>query len=156
MLRAILSVIAGYVTLFMVVMATFSVAFLALGTERAFAPGSWDPSVLWLVVSFALGLLAAVVGGWVCATIARAPKPPMALAVLVVVLGLMGAVSVVMRSPDEGGPSVREGDVSNLEAMNNARQPAWVALLNPFVGVAGVLLGARLAGREPSVAAPSR
>jgi len=67
MLRAILSVIAGYVTMFMVVMATFSVAFLALGTERAFAPGSWDPSVLWLVVSFALGLLAAVVGGWVCA-----------------------------------------------------------------------------------------
>jgi len=149
MLRAILSVIAGYVTMFMVVMATFSVAFVALGTERAFAQGSWDPSVTWLVISFALGLLAAVVGGWVCATIARAPKPPMALAVLVVVLGLMGAVSVLM-SPDEGGPLVREGDVSNLEAMNNARQPAWVAVLNPFVGVAGVLLGAGLAGREPS------
>ena len=149
MLRAILSVIAGYVTLFVVVVATFSVAFLALGTERAFAPGSWDPSVPWLVVSFALGLLAAVVGGWVCATIARAPKPPMALAVLVVVLGLMGAVSVLM-SPDEGGPAVREGDVSNLESMKNARQPAWVAFLNPFVGVAGVLLGARLARREPS------
>jgi hypothetical protein len=148
MLRAILSVIAGYVTMFMVVMATFSVAFLALGTERAFAPGSWDPSVTWLVVSFTLGLLAAVVGGWVCATIARAPKPPMALAVLVVVLGLMGAVSVLM-SPDEGGLSVREGGASNLEAMKNARQPAWVAFLNPFVGVAGVLLGAGLARREP-------
>jgi hypothetical protein len=150
MLRATLSVIAGYVAMFVVVMATFSVVFLALGPERALAPGSYEPSGLWLVTSFALGLLAAVIGGWVCALIARAPKPPMALAVLVVVLGLLGAV-VQMMSPDVDRPTVREGEVGMVEAMQNARQPAWVAFLNPFVGAAGVLLGARLARREPSL-----
>jgi len=149
MLRAILSVIAGYVTLAMVVMATFMVALPALGTERVLAPGAYDPSGLWLMTSFVLGLLAAVIGGWVCAVIARAPKPPLALAVLVVVLGLLSAIFQLM-SPDEDRPTVREGEVGIVEAMQNARQPAWVALLNPFVGVAGVLLGARLARREPS------
>jgi hypothetical protein len=29
--------------------------------------------------------------------------------------------------------------------MNSARQPVWVALLNPILGAAGVLLGAKLA-----------
>ena len=148
MVRAILSVIAGYVALFVVVMATFMVAVPALGTERVLAPGTYFPSPLWLVVSFALGLLAAIVGGWVCALIARAPKPPVALAVLVVVLGLVSAV-FQMVSPDER-PTVREGEVSMAEAMQNARQPAWVAFLNPLVGAAGVLFGARLGRREPS------
>ncbi len=40
-------------------------------------------------------------------------------------------------------------DVSNLEAMQNAVQPLWVAILNPVLGVVGVLLGAGL--RRPSV-----
>ena len=155
MLRAILSVIAGYVTLAMVVMATFGVAVPALGTERVLVPGTYDPSGLWLVISFTFGLLAAVIGGWVCALIARAPKPPVALAVLVVVLGLLSAIFQLVGS-DDGRPTVREDEVGVVEAMQNARQPAWVALLNPFVGVAGVLLGAGLARREPSVTAPSR
>jgi hypothetical protein len=150
MLRAILSVIAGYLTLAVVVMATFMVALPALGTERVLAPGTYYPSPLWLVTSFALGLLAAVIGGWVCALIARAMKPPMALAVLVVVLGLLAAI-FQMVSPGEK-PTIREGDVDITEAMKNARQPAWVAFLNPFVGAAGVLIGARLARRESPAA----
>ena len=146
MMRAILSVIAGYLTLSVVVMASFMVALPALGTERVLAPMTYYPSPLWLVTSFALGLMAAVIGGWVCALIARAPKPPLALAVLVVVLGLLSAI-FQMVSPDDK-PTVREGEVSITEAMKNARQPAWVAFLNPLVGAAGVLLGARLARRE--------
>jgi hypothetical protein len=35
--------------------------------------------------------------------------------------------------------------------MMKAKQPTWVAVANPFVGLAGVLLGARL--RRPTAAA---
>ena len=45
----------------------------------------------------------------------------------------------------------RTGDVGNLDAMMKAKQPGWVAVANPFVGLAGVLLGARL--RRPTAAA---
>jgi hypothetical protein len=31
-----------------------------------------------------------------------------------------------------------------MEAMQNAKQPAWIVLLNPLLGAAGVLVGARL------------
>lgn len=37
--------------------------------------------------------------------------------------------------------------MSNLEAMTNARQPVFVAVANPVIGAAGVLLGARLVRR---------
>ena len=44
-----------------------------------------------------------------------------------------------------GGPDeVRGSEVGNLEAMTKAKQPAWTALLNPLIGVAGTLVGGRL------------
>lgn len=147
MLRSILSVIAGYLVMAIVVMITFSLTYLAMGAEGAFKPGSYDPSLLWIVISFVLGLIAAVLGGLVCAVIARSPRPPLVLAAVVLVLGLLLAVPVLIE--DRGGePPVRSGDLDNFEAMNSARQPLWVALLNPLVGAAGTLLGARLKRRK--------
>jgi hypothetical protein len=34
-----------------------------------------------------------------------------------------------------------------MEAAANARQPVWVALALPFIGVAGVLIGGRASRR---------
>jgi len=55
------------------VFATFSIAFLMTGTTAAFEEGSYDVTVLWLIVSFVLGFVAAVNGGLVCAGIAQCP-----------------------------------------------------------------------------------
>ena len=52
--------------------------------------------MLWKVVSFALGVGAAVLGGYVCAWIARTATPPKVLAGLVLVIGLLSAVPVLM------------------------------------------------------------
>jgi hypothetical protein len=73
----------------------------------------------------------------------------MVLAGVVLAVGLLSAVPVLMAaaSPAE----VRAGEVGNLDAMMRAKQPGWVAVTNPFVGLAGVLLGARL--RRPRAAA---
>ncbi len=40
-----------------------------------------------------------------------------------------------------------------MEAMQNARTPVWVALLNPLVGAAGVFWGARLRRSRSAAAA---
>jgi hypothetical protein len=149
MLKIVLGVIVGYAVLALLIFVTFTLAYLAMGAESAFQPGSYQPSALWLAVSFALGLIASIAAGFICVVIAKNAKAPLALAGLVVVLGLLLALPILLAS-ESGQPQVREGNVGNLEAMQNAKQPAWVMVLNPFIGAAGVLLGARLKGSDQS------
>ena len=152
MRRTIASVVLGYVVIFAVVIATFSLAYLLLGPDRAFQPGTYDVSALWLVVSIVLGFTAAVIGGWICAWVARSPSGPRSLAVVVLVLGFAMSVPALMET-DAAVAGVRDSSVGNSEAMMNAEQPVWIVLLNPLIGAAGVLVGARLVGgerREPA------
>jgi peptidoglycan/LPS O-acetylase OafA/YrhL len=137
------------VVLAAVIFATFTGAYLVMGAAGAFKPGTYEPSRTWIAASFALGLIAAVLGGLTCAAIARDGRGTKWLAVLVVVLGLALAVPALMK-PSGGPPEPRTGDVSNIEAMQKAKTPPWIALLNPFVGAAGVLIGGRLKGRRPT------
>lgn len=138
--RAIVSVLVGYIAMFFAIFLAFSGLYLLLGQDLSFQPGSYDPSVLWNVVSFALGLGAAILGGFVSARIARSATPPKVLAGLVLVIGLLSAIPVVTTAstPAES----RAGDVGNLDAMMKAKQPIWVAVANPFLGLFGVLIGA--------------
>lgn len=147
MIRNIGGVILGYILMALLIFLTFSAAYLLMGASVAFKPETYEPSNLWLVTSTVLGLVAAVVSGYVCASIARGGRAPLALAVLVVVLGVLAAVPA-LRAANAGRERLtRPNEVSNMEAMQNAVQPGWVALLNPFVGAAGVLVGARLRRR---------
>ena len=141
--------VLGYVAMFAAIFLAFSGLYLVMGQDLAFRPGSYEPSMLWTAVSFALGAGAAVLGGYVCARIARTATPPKVLAGVVLVIGLLSAVPVLMAASTPA--EARTGEVTNLNAMMKAKQPAWVAVANPFVGLAGVLLGARL--QRPTVAA---
>lgn len=141
MLRTVAAVIAGYVVMAAFVFLTFSGLYLAIGADRAFEPGSYQVSLLWIGASVVLGLVAAWLGGRISAAIGKGPRAPRVLAGIVLVLGLALAVPILIGSAPAKGPRTEE--VSNLEAMAQAETPAWVALLNPLVGAAGVLLGAR-------------
>ena len=140
--RAIVSVVVGYVVMFATIFLAFTGLYLLLGQDLSFRPDTYEPSLLWTVVSFALGMGAAVLAGYVCARIARTTTPPKVLAGMVLVIGLLSAIPVLMAATT---PAVaRTGEVGNMDAMMKAKQPAWVAVANPFVGLVGVLLGARL------------
>ena len=145
MWRNVGAVIVGYVVMFAVAFVTFSIAFLIVGTNGAFEEGSYEVTALWLIVSFVLGLIVAVMGGYACAVVAKGSKAPYALAALVVVVGVLMAVPALTAS-DEGLPETREADVSTFDAMQKGEQPPWVALVNPFLGVIGVLVGSKLRG----------
>ena len=148
MLRAILGVIIGYIAMFILIAVCFTIAYLIMGTEGAFREGSFEPSMSWNVLTIIVGIVAAIIGGIVCAVIARrGSKAPMILAIIVLILGLLMAIPVMME-PGEDQPAAREGELSNFEAMSEARQPVWIALLNPLTGAVGVTIGARLPGRS--------
>jgi hypothetical protein len=144
MFRTIAGVILGYLVIAGLVFASLTGAYAVLGADRAFRPGTYNVSTLWIAVMFTLGLGAALAGGYVCARIARRGSAATGLAGLVLVLGLLMAATAIVGAQGGGSePAPRTGDVSNADAMKHAQTPPWIALLNPMVGAAGVLVGAR-------------
>ncbi len=142
MARKILGVIVGYVVMALLVFLTFSVAYLAMGANHAFKPGTYNVSLRWTALSFVLSLIAAIVGGYTCALIARSTRAAQVLAGIVLVLGIIIAIPALTGSDTR--PNTRPADVPNMQAMQSARTPGWVAILNPIVGVVGVLVGASI------------
>lgn len=142
MLKSVGGVIVGYIVMFILVFVLFSLAYLALGANGAFKPGTYDVSTQWLAISVIVSLVAAIVGGFICSLIAPNSKAPLALVGLVLLLGLLSAIPVLMSNDPR--PNIRDASVGNMEAMMNARQPAWIALLNPLIGAVGVMLGSRM------------
>ena len=113
-----------------------------LGSNAVFRPGSFEISGQWIAVAFLLGLLAAILGGLVCAAIARGQRAPWVLAALILVLGLVMAVPTLSPRYEEE-PTGREGEVGTFEAMQFGRRPSWASFVNPFIGAAGVLICSR-------------
>jgi hypothetical protein len=150
MLRAIGSVVLGYIVMFVLVFGLFTAAYFMLGADGAFQPGSYDVSMVWAVLSVVVGLVAAVAGGFVCARIAGTPTPPKVLAGLVLVLGLVLAVMTLMAPAPAQAPPPRTADTPNLTAMQHAQPPTWAAFLNPVIGAVGVMIGARGKAKSPA------
>ena len=147
MLRTIGAVVLGYVVMVVLVFCTFLIAYRVAGADAAFQPGSYEVTAGWITIGIVFGLLAAIVGGFACAAVSKGSHAPTWLAGLVLVLGLLSAIPAMVGS-EERVPQAREGEASFSDAMKNGREPVWVAFVNPFIGVAGVLLGARLRGRK--------
>ena len=141
--RIIGSVIAAYVTMFAIVFVLMSLAWLALGASGAFQVGSWDVSGSWLVVSVIVGLAAAISGGMVSVGISQDRRALQALIGLIIVMGALSAWPAIAGAGEAMVSSARPDTVSMFDAMSNIRQPVWVALLNPVLGIVGVIIGAR-------------
>lgn len=141
MVRFVTAIVLGYLVMLVAVIAMFFAAYPVLGVDRLFEPGTYEAARGWIALSFAIGVLAAMTGGTVCARIAPATSAPVWLAGIVLVLGGLMAIPVI-RSDDPSRGGVRPPNITMTDAMANARQPVWVALLNPLVGAFGVLVGA--------------
>ncbi len=146
--RNIGAAVLGYATMAVAVMVLNLVMWMALGADGAFRPGSWDVSWVWSLASIGIGAIAAVGGGLVCAKVADGPWGLRFLVAIVLVLGALVAMGSLGVAGVEGvadvNPGPRPDDVAMLDAMSAAQQPVWMLWLNPVIGVAGAILGARL------------
>ena len=141
MVRFIAAIVLGYVVMLVVVVGVFTAAYPLVGIDRLFEPGTYQAARGWIALSFVVGLVAAMAGGSLCARISPGTAAPLWLAAIVLVLGGLMAIPVVMSaSASRGG--VRPPQITMSDAMAHAEQPVWVALLNPLVGAAGILMGA--------------
>lgn len=152
--RIIAGVILGYVVMFVVIFATFSLAYAILGVDGSFKPESFEVTGTWVVISLILSIAAALAGGYVCVVIARDQQAAMYLAGAVLILGIVMAIPV-LTADDSEKLKVRTSDLSNNEAMMQAQQPTWMTLLNPLIGAVGAFYGGRLVKRrETDIAEP--
>ena len=143
MVRNILGVVLGYVAMFAFVFITFTVLYFILGADGSFEPGTYEVSIIWIILSFILGLAAAILGGYVCILISKNQIAALGLAGLVLVIGIAMAIPALNDSTNEV-QEMRSADVPNFEAMQKAKQPPIVLLLNPIIGALGVFVGSRL------------
>jgi len=110
-----------------------------MGTDGAYKPGSWEVSTPWVIGSLVIGVFAALLGGYVCRMVSGKRRGAViAMAVAVAVLGALEAgVQLTKARPAEPRPE----RVAVFEAASESYQPAWVAVVNPIIGIAGVLVG---------------
>lgn len=143
MVRSILGVVAGYLAMFVFVFISFTILYLLLGANGAFEPDTYEVSLTWIIISFILSIVAAILGGYLCVLISKNHKAALVLAGIVFVLGIAMAIPVLIDVENEV-QEMRKADVPNLEAMQNAKQPPLVALLTPLIGALGVFAGSKL------------
>ncbi|GIK19352.1 MAG: hypothetical protein AMXMBFR77_13590 [Phycisphaerales bacterium] len=141
MVRAIAGVIVAYLVMAMVTVVAFFGLYAVVGVDGAFREGTYEPSPVWIACSVVIGVAAALLGGALCALIGRSKRAAQVLAALLLVFGLAYAAGS-LKGPQE--VVVRPADVPAMEAMQNARTPAWMGVLNALIGATGVMVGATM------------
>ncbi|MGH9459453.1 MAG: hypothetical protein ACRD2J_17600 [Thermoanaerobaculia bacterium] len=149
MLRATGAVILGYIVIAAFIFATFSLTYFLLGPSFAFEPGTTETSSQWMAVAMVLNVIAAAIGAWVTAAVARerAKGAVFALAILILVFGVVSAL-LAMNAP---APVLPDRPLTTLEAAQYARQPEWYPFLVAGIGsiailATGILILRRRAG----------
>ena len=146
MARSIIAVIVAYIAMFILVFIAFTCAYLIVGAETAFKPGSYEASSPWIGIAFLINFVVAIVGGLICTVIAKCGIATLGLAIVVFVLGILLAIPSVMKRQTNIN-MVRASGTSQLEAVQKAYWPVWVPFTFPFTGVIGVLIGGKLKRR---------
>jgi len=144
--RSILGVVVPYVAMFALAFIAFTCAYLIVGSDVAFKPGIYEASTTWIGIAFVINIVVSIIGGFICALIVKGGRAPLALAILVVVLGFVVAVLDMNKGKLNAG-MVRTAGTPQMEAIQKAFWPVWVPFTFPITGAIGVLIGGRLKRR---------
>jgi hypothetical protein len=143
MARTIIGVIVGYVLMFLMNFAAFVTLYAILGPEQAFAPGLYLASTKWIAISGVILLITGSLAGLIAALIAKGGRASLALAIVVVVLGIVLAIPAMMKAT-VNSKLTRTGDVPSMQAAQLAYWPVWCPFVFPFVSAIGVMIGGKL------------
>ena len=147
MVRSIIAVIVSYISMFVLNFLGFVGLYAIVGPNHAFRPRLYLASNRWILMGVAVMFVSGIIAGLICAAIARGGKATLALAGLILVVGLLLAIPSIMKSRTNAG-MVRAGDVTSMEAMEKASWPVWAPLVFPFVSAVGAVIGGKLKKRR--------
>jgi hypothetical protein len=140
MLKQILGAIVGYIATFICMFIAFTCFYLAMGADNAFTPGTYQVSILWIVLSLVVIFICGAIGGFVASLIGGRGAAKM-MAGIILVLNLLVIVYVAMTGfPNEA----RTADVPNMVAMSKAQTPLWALFIQLIASISGALVGGGL------------
>src|SRR6185369_7207291 len=113
--RSVVAVIVAYISMFILNLLVFVGLYAFVGPAQAFKPSSYLASNRWIVMSFVAISITAIIAGLICAAIARGGRAPLAMAIVVLVIGLVLAIPSVMKHR-ANEHMIRTGDVPSMEA----------------------------------------
>ncbi|WP_309673532.1 hypothetical protein [Gemmatimonas sp.] len=134
--------LAGYILMFVVLFATLTAVYFALGTERTFVPGSYAVTPLWIAVFCFFQFDSGLVAGIVVSKLTRDRKVPLILAGMTLVFGILMALPAIASGVN--ATMTRDGSLTNMQAMMQAQTPVWIQLIAPALAALGVTAGATL------------
>lgn len=141
LVRNILGIAAGYIAVTALSFFSSNFLFYVLGANASFDPGTFKVNTTWLILFMLSGLVASIIGGWVCMRIVKNQKVVTVLAGIVLILGLVLSIPELTESDAERN-QLREGNVPTMIAMENAKLPRKALVINPFIAVIGIMIGA--------------
>jgi small-conductance mechanosensitive channel len=148
MLRTTLGALIGAVLTVVLVVAGTAVAFIVLSDSFYEAKDDVlhaSPTACGVVMG--VGLIAALVGGFVGTLIGRTWMPVTVLVLLTVVFGGLVAARGLKTEPKELGGKTA-ADISFDEMDQYVAQPMWYLIGNPVAGVIGLLIGGAAAPKR--------
>lgn len=134
--------LAGYILMFVVLFATLTAVYFALGTERTFLPDSYAVTPLWMAVFCFFQFDSGLVAGIVVSKLSRDRKVPLILAAMTLVFGILMALPAIQSGAHD--TLSRDGSLTNMQAMMQAQTPVWIQLIAPALAALGVIAGATL------------
>ncbi|MBL8757692.1 MAG: hypothetical protein JNK35_04590 [Phycisphaerae bacterium] len=144
MIRSIAAVVASYIVMVVLIVGLFMGMWFGLGPDGLLKPGSYQGNMLICVAAPSITVACGLLGGWLCATIARGGKPVVALASVVLLLGAISAY-FTLQKPFPVDP--RPAGMTVQQIMEVGREPTWIAIFNPIGGAAAVLVGGLVLGK---------
>lgn len=152
MLRIIAGIIVGWLVMAVLVMATFGITILAMGWDGTLRPDSYWTTDTFSLIVLVGGFIASIVGGAICALIARSANAALVLIGIVLVFGIGGAV-MNMNKPD---PPARTGEPTFEDIATHGKEPMWFAFGKVVLAAAGLFIGSSLVSRGVIVSGPPR
>ena len=143
MLRAILAAIVGFVVMTLVGAILITGLWFSLGSDFAFKEGSTSTSDSWALLLLGTGLIAAIAGGAVAATIGgvHSGRAINLLLGLNLAIGVFAIASWFMMDPDKLPGDTTVDDLSFVEASQVARPPIWYNPAVVVIGLIGIYIG---------------
>ena len=147
MARSIIGVIVGYVTMFILNFCIFVGVYQVIGPDNAFKPHRFLASNRWILMTVVATFITAIIAGFICAAIAKGGKAPLALAILIIVFGLLLAIPAVMKGK-ANADMIRMGNVPSMDAAQKAYWPVWTPFALPIIQGIGAVIGGKLKRRS--------
>jgi hypothetical protein len=146
MVRSIIAVIVSYISMFVLNFLGFVGLYAIVGPNHAFRPRLYLASNRWILMGVGVIFVSGIIAGLICAAIARGRKATLALAGLILVVGLLTSYPAIMKGRANAG-MVRVGDVKAMEAAQKAYWPIWVPFAFPFISAVAAVIGGKLKKR---------